>query len=89
MDDRIEVGVFAADGGTLYHQWHRVRSGAQTITVTVPGRPARAGVDPRHLLIDTVPADNEVAVQAVAVVPQSPVAAPTAARRWVDGQRDP
>ena len=28
------------------------------ITVTVPGRPARAGIDPRNLLIDVKPGDN-------------------------------
>jgi hypothetical protein len=39
---------------------HRVRSGPQTITVTVSGRPARAGIDPRHLLIDVTPYDNVV-----------------------------
>jgi hypothetical protein len=45
---------------------HRIRSGPQTITVTVPERPARAGIDPRHLLIDVQPADN------VADVPDDP-----------------
>jgi ABC-2 type transport system permease protein len=28
--------------------------------VTVPKRPARAGIDPRHLLIDVNPEDNTV-----------------------------
>jgi hypothetical protein len=41
---------------------HRVRSGPQTITVTVPRRPERAGIDPRHLLIDVRPGDNVVEV---------------------------
>jgi ABC-2 type transport system permease protein len=30
----------------------------QTITVTVPARPTRAGVDPRFLLVDWATADN-------------------------------
>ena len=34
----------------LYVRKHRIRSGEQTITVTVPGRPAHAGIDPYHLL---------------------------------------
>jgi hypothetical protein len=57
MDDLIEVGVFAgADAGglgeMLYLQTHRLRSGAQRITVTVPRQPARAGIDPHWLLFD-------------------------------------
>ena len=42
MDDIVEVGVYAdaADGrrgAPLYLRTHRVRAGAQRITVTVPG----------------------------------------------------
>ena len=62
MDDLIDLGVFAAEGegldGPLYLQMHRVRSGEQQITVTVPGKPARAGIDPRRLLIDVEGEDN-------------------------------
>ena len=42
MDDLVQVGVFSpAEGGEalgepLYVEMHRVRSGRQTITVTVP-----------------------------------------------------
>ena len=57
MDDLIEVGVFTGARGTelgeaLYLQMHRIRSGKQRITVTVPSQPTRAGIDPRNLLID-------------------------------------
>ena len=67
MDDLVEIGVFAAgeEGGTgapLYLRRHRVRSGAQTITVTVPRAPARAGVDPYRRLIDRDRSDNVVDV---------------------------
>ena len=63
MNGLVEIGVFAAaEGGALgeplYLRPHRVRSGGQRITVTVPGKPARAGIDPRNLLIDVKPADN-------------------------------
>jgi ABC-2 type transport system permease protein len=63
MDDFVEIGVYpaAAQEGSsppLYQQLHRVRSGAQRITVAVPARPARAGIDPRNLLIDVKPNDN-------------------------------
>jgi ABC-2 type transport system permease protein len=69
MDDLIEIGVFGAGpdrepGELLYRRMHRVGSGRQRITVTVPGEPARAGIDPRHLLIDVAPEDN---VRAIAV----------------------
>jgi hypothetical protein len=72
MDDWVEIGVFAAAregevlGRPLYLAMHRVGTGPQTITVTVPDRPARAGVDPRHLLIDDQPGDN------LADIPASP-----------------
>ena len=63
MDDFVEIGVFAPaeDGGAgkpLYMRMHRVRSGEQRITLTVPGEPAHAGIDPRNLLIDIEPGDN-------------------------------
>jgi hypothetical protein len=63
MDDLVEVGVSAAagDGGAAappYLRMHRVRSGEQRITVTVPWEPARAGIDPRSLLIDVEAGDN-------------------------------
>ena len=57
MDEWIEIGVFAPAGegraelsAPLYEQKHRIRSGEQTITVTVPRKPALAGIDPHHLL---------------------------------------
>ncbi|MET0396272.1 MAG: M1 family aminopeptidase [Longimicrobiaceae bacterium] len=56
MGEPVEIGVFAPAapgellGRPLYLRRHRVRSGTQTITLTVPGRPARAGIDPYSLL---------------------------------------
>jgi hypothetical protein len=64
MDDAVEVGVFAgparegSPGETLYLKQHRLRSGKQTIELTVPGLPTRAGVDPYHKLIERVRDDN-------------------------------
>ena len=63
MDDLVEVGVFAVaekDSPNVpqYLQMHRIRSGEQRITVTVPKEPGRAGIDPRNLLIDVKPDDN-------------------------------
>jgi ABC-2 type transport system permease protein len=56
MDEWIEVGVFAPVQGEgalrdpIYLERHRIRSGRQTIRVTVPRRPALAGIDPFHVL---------------------------------------
>ena len=56
MNEWVELGVFAAAkpgeslGQPLYVQKHRIRSGRQTITVTVSQRPARGGIDPYNLL---------------------------------------
>lgn len=57
MDQWIPVGVFAdAKPGheqlstPLHLELHRIRSGRQTITVTVHEKPVLAGIDPRHLL---------------------------------------
>ena len=64
MDDWVQIGVFAPakegeeTGEPLYLQMHRVRAGEQTITVTVPSEPARAGIDPYHLLVDLATDDN-------------------------------
>ncbi|HEX5869056.1 MAG TPA: hypothetical protein VFY65_01500, partial [Longimicrobium sp.] len=64
MDEWIPVGVFAptaqgADfGETLYLRSHRIRSGPQTITVTVAKKPSDAGIDPYLLLIDLERFDN-------------------------------
>jgi hypothetical protein len=58
MDDWVEVGVF--DAAEPYLQKHRIRSGKQTVTVMVPQKPARAGIDPRHLLSDLGETDDNI-----------------------------
>jgi hypothetical protein len=64
MDDAVEVGVFAgpvgggSPGEALYLKQHRIRSGKQTIMVTVPRLPTRAGVDPYRKLIERERDDN-------------------------------
>jgi ABC-2 type transport system permease protein len=68
MNDLIEIGLFApAEAGQdrgrpLSLAMHRVRTGPQTLAFTVPRKPASAGIDPRHLLIDVEPDDNVVAI---------------------------
>lgn len=64
MDEWIEVGVFAPAekgdgvGKPLYVQKHRIRTGKQTITITVAEAPRRAAIDPYHLMIDLDTDDN-------------------------------
>jgi ABC-2 type transport system permease protein len=56
MDDWVEIGVFGEGergdelGRPLHLEKHRIRSGEQTITITVSGRPVLTGIDPFHVL---------------------------------------
>jgi hypothetical protein len=65
MNDLVEIGIFDEEGSSqpAYLQKHRISAGRQTITVTVPGRPARAGIDPRYLLVDLDTDDNSDVVR--------------------------
>jgi ABC-2 type transport system permease protein len=63
MDDFIEVGVYGMNeagraDSTLYLKKHRIHSGKQSIVVQVTHQPVRAGIDPRHLLIDLKAENN-------------------------------
>ncbi len=64
MNEWIPIGAFAPTGEgrdfgkTLYLRKHRIRSGTQTIVLNLPSKPADAGIDPHHLLIDLEPFDN-------------------------------
>jgi aminopeptidase N len=55
MNDLIEIGVFRKPGdvSALYLKKHLIHSGLNRITVNVSEKPGEAGIDPRHLLIDT------------------------------------
>ncbi|SDM64433.1 ABC-2 family transporter protein [Catalinimonas alkaloidigena] len=75
VDQWVEVGIFAAPapgvatpgerlGKPLYVQKHFIRSGTQTIQVTVPHRPTHGGLDPYHLL-DWQEGDNIENIQAL------------------------
>ncbi len=61
MNDWLEVGLYEEVKGlskSLYLQMHRIRSGEQTLKVTVPRKPERGGIDPNHLMIDLRLDDN-------------------------------
>ncbi|NQZ11539.1 MAG: hypothetical protein HRT35_30685 [Algicola sp.] len=55
MNDLIDVVVFDEKGEVIYLQKHRFEGGYFELTVTVDGKPAKAGVDSFHKLIDRVP----------------------------------
>jgi hypothetical protein len=63
-DVPITIGVFAApagkgqDGKPLYLEKRLLPAGDSTVTVTVQGKPAEAGIDPFNELIDRVSGDN-------------------------------
>ncbi|HEY1326449.1 MAG TPA: hypothetical protein VGI14_05890, partial [Casimicrobiaceae bacterium] len=63
LDDWIDVGVLDADGAPLYREKKHITADKSRFTVTVAGKPARAGIDPLNLLIDRKPKDNTVAVE--------------------------
>ncbi len=56
MNDWVQIGVYGE--GRPYMTLHRVRSSEQTITLTVPGKPSRAGIDPENLLPEVDTEDN-------------------------------
>lgn len=60
MRDFVEIGIYGEDGNVLYLKKHLVNSGEQQLTIHVNEKPLRAGIDPRHLLIDINPDDNIV-----------------------------
>jgi aminopeptidase N len=65
MNDWLEVGIYEEGKGLnepLYLQMHRIRSGEQTIKVTVPRKPDRGGIDPNNLMIDLRRDDNVMGV---------------------------
>jgi ABC-2 type transport system permease protein len=76
MDELIAVGVFAAASvghdelsTPLYMANHRIRSGDQTITLTVNGKPVLAGIDPHHLL-DWEEKEDDDNIEEVSVNPK-------------------
>jgi ABC-2 type transport system permease protein len=61
MNDLLEVGIYEEGESSnvpLYLKMHRIRSGEQTIKITVPRKPGRAGIDPNNLMIDSRRDDN-------------------------------
>jgi ABC-2 type transport system permease protein len=64
MNDWLEVGLYEKGvDKPLYLQIHRIRSGKQTIKVTVPRKPERGGIDPNFLMIDLRLDDNTMQLE--------------------------
>lgn len=82
LGDLVEIGVFAGPGPGTYARPRRhlqmvwIRSGEDTITLTVPWKPLRAGIDPDGLLEWTESAvdDNVIDVKTVADASSRPSA---------------
>ncbi len=72
LDEDFEVGVFTAEPGkagytakdVLLMQRQRIRTGTQTVSLTVDRRPTHVGVDPYNKRIDRNSDDNLVAISA-------------------------
>ncbi|MFN6400559.1 MAG: M1 family aminopeptidase [Planctomycetota bacterium] len=64
MNDYLEIGAFAKPepgkryGKSLHRERVQLTDGKHELEFVVDELPFQAGVDPRNLLIDTVPADN-------------------------------
>jgi ABC-2 type transport system permease protein len=58
MNEPIEIAVYDDKDQPLYAQKHRIHSGRQTLTLTVPREPSSAGIDAGHVLLDRSRQDN-------------------------------
>ncbi len=67
MNDYIDIGIFAAESenkagqkqtNPLYIKKHKLKPGAQKLTIRMKGKPVKAGIDPYNKLIDRIPDDN-------------------------------
>jgi ABC-type transport system involved in multi-copper enzyme maturation permease subunit len=62
LADWIDIGVLDADGKPLFLEKRKIEHEETEFTVTVAGKPARAGIDPFNKLIDRRPEDNTIPV---------------------------
>ncbi|MES3022200.1 MAG: M1 family aminopeptidase [Pseudomonadota bacterium] len=63
LRDFIEFGVDDRAGNPLLRERRLVDAKAVTLTLTVRGRPGKAGIDPDNKLIDRRPTDNMIEVE--------------------------
>ena len=63
VNDWIDIGIFAAGkkdnlGKPLFLEKVRITKPVETFEIVVSEKPAKAGIDPYHKLIDRNPKDN-------------------------------
>lgn len=63
LKDYIEFGVDDKDGNALWRERRIVSARDVSVSMVVSGRPAKAGIDPDHKLIDRKPSDNMIEVE--------------------------
>ncbi len=63
LGDLVDFGIDDADGKPLLRERRRVTAKHLAVTMTVAGRPAKAGIDPDNKLIDRKPDDNLVEIE--------------------------
>ncbi|HEV3324214.1 MAG TPA: hypothetical protein VG052_01370, partial [Puia sp.] len=59
FNDYIDIGVYDKDHQALYLKKWRLTTGEHSIRLQVHAKPAKAAIDPKGLLIDIRPEDNE------------------------------
>lgn len=64
LDDLLDVGLLDERDRPLLLEKHRIRDKETTLTLVVDKLPAKAGVDPLNKLIDRIPGDNTIRVEA-------------------------
>ena len=57
-NDLIRIAVLGEGGKELFVEKRRMTRPVETLEIVVSGKPARAGIDPFHELIDAHPDDN-------------------------------
>lgn len=64
MNDLVEVAIFAAGKDAPIHKTReRIRSGSQTLKLTIAAEPSRAGLDPEGKLIERERGNNVVEIE--------------------------
>jgi ABC-2 type transport system permease protein len=58
VNDLIDIGVLAEKDKQLFLEKRRITEPVETFEIVVSGKPAKAGIDPYHKLIDRNPKDN-------------------------------
>jgi ABC-type transport system involved in multi-copper enzyme maturation permease subunit len=62
MNEPVEISLFDEKDKPLYEQKHFIRSGRQTLVLTVPREPVSAGIDTGYILLDRSRQDNRLAI---------------------------